>query len=59
MQLHLDYVIDHQTAEGTWEPVWTWGELYPEVWPQAKLEWRGEITLETLTTLQAFGRIEE
>jgi hypothetical protein len=59
LQLHLDYVIAHQTAEGTWEPTWTWGELYPEVWPQAKLEWRGEITLETLTTLRAFGRIGE
>ncbi len=59
LQAHLDYVIEGQTAEGTWEPTWTWGELYPEVWPQARLEWRGEITLETLTTLQAFGRIAE
>jgi hypothetical protein len=58
LQLHLDYTIEHQTAEGTWDPTWTWGEMYPDVWPQAKLEWRGEITLETLTTLQAFGRIE-
>jgi hypothetical protein len=58
VQLHLDYTIEHQTAEGTWEPTWTWGELYPEVWPQAKLEWRGEITLEMLTTLRAFGRVE-
>jgi hypothetical protein len=54
---HLDYTIDAQTDEGTWEPNWSWGELYPEVWPQARLEWRGEITLATLTTLRAFGRI--
>jgi hypothetical protein len=33
--------------------------MYPAVWPQARLEWRGEITLETLTTLRAFGRIVE
>jgi hypothetical protein len=59
LPLHLDYTIEHQTPEGTWDPTWTWGELYPEVWPQARLEWRGEITLETLTTLRAFGRIEE
>jgi hypothetical protein len=59
LQLHLDYTIAHQITEGTWEPAWTWGELYPEVWPQARLEWRGEITLETLTMLRAFGRIEE
>jgi hypothetical protein len=57
LQLHLDYTIEHQTPEGTWDPTWTWGERYPEVWPQARIEWRGEITLETLTTLQAFGRI--
>jgi hypothetical protein len=56
---HLDYTIDHQTDEGTWEPNWTWGEMYPEVWPQAKLEWRGEITLATLTMLRAFRRIQE
>jgi hypothetical protein len=58
LQIHLDYTIDHQTEEGTWEPNWSWDELYPEVWPQAKREWRGEITLATLATLQAFGRIE-
>jgi hypothetical protein len=58
LQLHLDYTIEQQTAEGTWEPNWTWGEMYPDVWPQARLEWRGEITLHTLISLRAFGRIE-
>ncbi|MEA3376171.1 MAG: hypothetical protein U9R72_08260 [Chloroflexota bacterium] len=58
LQTHLDYVIDHQTTEGTWEPTWTWGDFYPNVWEEAKLEWRGHLTLETLTTLRAFGRIE-
>jgi len=55
---HLDYQIDHQTPEGTWEPTWTWGDFYPDVWEQVRLEWRGELTLRTLTALQAFGRIE-
>lgn len=57
LQTHLDYVIDHQTPEGTWDPVWTWGDAYPDVWEQAKQEWRGHLTLETLTTLHAFDRI--
>lgn len=57
LQRNLDYVIDQQTAEGTWEPTWTWGDFYPEAWEQARLEWRGHLTLETLTTLRAFGRI--
>lgn len=58
LDAHLDYTIEVQTTEGTWEPTWTWDDLYPEVWPQAELEWRGEITLKTLSRLQAFGRIE-
>ena len=58
LQLQLDYLIDHQTPEGTWKPTWTWGDFYPEVWKQAKREWRGHVTLETLTSLDAFGRIQ-
>jgi hypothetical protein len=58
LQRHLDYTIDHQTAAGTWEPTWNWGDLYPDAWEQAKLEWRGHLTLETLTSLRAFGRID-
>jgi hypothetical protein len=58
IQEHLDYQIDHQTPEGAWDPVWSWGEFYPQVWQGAKVEWQGHLTLETLTTLNAFGRIE-
>jgi hypothetical protein len=58
LQRHLDYQIDCQTPEGTWDPVWTWGDLYPDVWEQAKREWRGHLTLEALTVLHAFDRIE-
>jgi hypothetical protein len=59
LQVNLDYEIDHQTPEGTWDPAWTWGDFYPDVWEQAKLEWRGNLTLRALTTLRAFGRIAE
>jgi hypothetical protein len=58
LEMYLDYQIDHQTPEGTWEPTWTWGDSYPGVWEQVKLEWRGELTLRTLTALRAFDRIE-
>jgi hypothetical protein len=57
IEADLDYQIEHQTAEGTWDPVWTWRDAYPDAWAQARLEWRGELTLRTLTILQAFGRI--
>ncbi len=56
--MHLDYQIMHQTPEGPWDPDWSWGGSYPESWKQAKQEWRGQRTLETLTALRAFGRIE-
>jgi hypothetical protein len=58
LEAYLDYSIGRQTAQGTWEPTWTWGDFYPQVWKQAELEWRGHLTLETLTSLHAFGRIE-
>jgi hypothetical protein len=59
LQMHLDYQIEHQTPEGTWDPTWSWGNSYPEVWEQAELEWRGHLTLKTVTELRAFGRIED
>jgi hypothetical protein len=58
LEEYLDYLIDHQTPEGTWEPTWTWGDLYPDVWEQVKREWCGELTLRNLTAFQAFGRIQ-
>jgi hypothetical protein len=57
VQANLDYQIEKQSAEGTWDPVWNWGGTYPEAWAQAREEWRGHLTLETLTALQAYGRL--
>jgi hypothetical protein len=57
LNTHLDYTILHQSHEGTWDPVWSWADRYPQAWEQARQEWRGQLTLNTLTTLRAFGRI--
>jgi hypothetical protein len=57
IEADLDYQITRQTPEGTWDPVWTWGDAYPEAWQQARHEWRGHLTLETLTILCNFGRV--
>jgi len=57
LQRHLDYQIEQQTEEGTWEPSWSWGGSDPEAWEQARIEWRGMLTLDTLTQLRAFGRL--
>ena len=58
LQMHLDYQIDQQTPAGTWDPVWSWGDAYPLAWEEARREWRGHLTLETLTSLRAFGRLK-
>ncbi len=55
---NLDYLIAKQTADGAWEPNWTWGDFYPEAWEQARLDWRGQLTVNNLLVLHAWGRIE-
>jgi len=59
VQEHLDYQIDRQSSEGAWDPVWSWGDFYPDVWPHACQEWQGRLTLETLTTMRSFSRLGE
>lgn len=52
---HLDFLIDRQTESGSWDP--TWAFEYPGDWAEARTEWRGIITLETLSVLRAFDRL--
>jgi hypothetical protein len=54
---NLNFVIDQQSAEGYWEPNWSWFDLYPEHWPTAQRDWRGFLTLNTLCQLKAFDRL--
>jgi hypothetical protein len=57
IQAHLDFLIERQTADGAWDPVWTWGDAYPDDWARARQEWQGELTLGALTSLRAWGRL--
>ena len=57
MASRLDREIERQEEDGSWEPVWSWGQ-YEEAWQSAKVEWQGRIALETLLALRAYGRIE-
>lgn len=59
LQIYLDYLVEQQTPDGTWEPTWSWGDNYPDDWEQAKQEWRGVLILDTLLSLRAFGRLPE
>jgi hypothetical protein len=58
LESNLDQRVTTQAADGGWDPNWTWGDHYPEAWMQARREWRGHLTLETLTILRAYGWIE-
>lgn len=53
---NLDFRILDQQDDGSWAPMWSWGELYPEAWPAARRAWQGVLTLEALRSLRAFGR---
>jgi hypothetical protein len=54
---HLDYLISQQSPQGYWDVTWSWSD-YPDVWEVAKAEWRGILTVDTLISLKAYGRIE-
>jgi hypothetical protein len=57
VERNLDYEIQNQGADGSWAPNWSWFGEFPETWPIAEKEWRSILTMQTLETLQAFGRI--
>jgi len=57
LSANLDFVINRQGADGAWPPNWNWMGLFPEDWPQAELEWKGVLTLQTLLTLRSYGRL--
>ena len=53
---HLDYIIDTQDPQGFWDVTWAWSD-YPADWVIAKNEWQGYLTLDTLLSLRAYGRL--
>lgn len=57
LQANLDYLISTQGADGAWAPSWSWAPLDVVAWAQAEGEWKGVLTLTTLRTLDAWGRV--
>jgi len=49
------HLLETQAESGCWNPTWSWFGAYPEAWELAKREWQGIITLDTLTSLRAYG----
>ncbi|MDX1414797.1 MAG: hypothetical protein R3293_11450 [Candidatus Promineifilaceae bacterium] len=54
---NLDYEIEKQLEDGAWAPAWSWGESFPAAWPHALRAWKGVLTVNTLRSLSAYGRI--
>ena len=57
IEAQLDFLIQTQTADGSWHPHWNWGDSFPEAWPRAKLQWQAVLTLADLRTLRSYGRL--
>ena len=55
VETNLEYEICNQSADGSWEPFWTW-DTFPEDWKQARMEWQGHLTVKTLKALKDYGR---
>ncbi|MGZ9583955.1 hypothetical protein [Paenibacillus marinisediminis] len=51
---NIKHLLAQQQEDGAWHPVWSWGQ-FEEAWQQAKEEWKGIITLNTLRDLNTFS----
>ncbi len=48
--------MERQLEDGSWNIPWSW-EKFPEEWAISKNWWRGQVILENLMFLKAFGKI--
>jgi hypothetical protein len=58
VERNLDWEIARQAADGSWAPSWSWDGAYPDAWAAAERWWRGHVTLATLRSLRAWGRLD-
>lgn len=54
----LDDIVKNQCSDGTWPIIWSWEDADPNVWPKAKTEWKGIMTIVYLKKLRDSGRLE-
>lgn len=57
LDVNLDYLVEKQLDNGSWEPNWSWGQ-FDDQWEVAKREWQGILTVQNVITLSKFGRID-
>jgi hypothetical protein len=54
---NLDYLIDGQTDDGSWDLAWSWGFVDEAAWARAERDWKGFHAVDLLRTLAAYGRL--
>ncbi len=54
---NLDWLLDTQLPNGSWDLGWDWREIDADLWAQAEKDWKGSHIVKNLKTLSAFGRI--
>jgi len=57
VEAELDYLIAEQADDGAWWPTWSWGRD-ERTWEQQRATWAGVLSLDALTRLHAYGRID-
>jgi hypothetical protein len=58
IEANLDFVIEQQLPDGSWPVPWSWAFVDETAWAQAERDWKGQMIVNKLRVLQAFGRIE-
>jgi len=53
----LDYLIGEQADDGAWWPTWTWGRD-DGTWQRQREAWASVLTLDAVTRLDAYGRLD-
>lgn len=54
---NLDFEIDSQLEDASWEVPWSWEAAFPEAWTQAEKDWKGILGLQKLLILRNFDRL--
>ncbi|UCG22978.1 MAG: hypothetical protein JSW55_12465 [Chloroflexota bacterium] len=54
---NLDWEIERQSADGSWDLAWSWDFVDAAAWARAENDWKGYHAVNTLRTLAAYGRL--
>ena len=57
VEANLDYEIERQSADGSWDLAWSWDFVDAAAWARAEKDWKGFHAVNILRTLSAYGRL--